>query len=123
MDFGGSQKLGAVNRSLLLVVPLSALLLAFIGWNVCHYRLDQEHRTDVLSEERASKATVALAKEESDRANLKKRSRDAESNARIQQLYEEINNLTRVGEGVLLPKNAQSVPGTMGGQDKTAVVP
>ena len=84
------------------MAPLSALLVASVGWNVWYYRLEQKRRVQAMAEERASKAAVALAKEEAERAKLKRQLRDAKSAGRIQQLYEEINRFDSRRRGILL---------------------
>jgi hypothetical protein len=124
MDVKRAPRFRAVNRSLLITAPLSALLVASVGWNVWYYRLEQKRRVQALAEERASKAAVALAKEEAEQARLKRQSRDAKSAGRIQQLYEEINQLSRVGEESLpLGKSARSTNAVTDGPAKNTSVP
>jgi hypothetical protein len=124
MDVERAPTLRAVNRSLLLVAPLGALLVASVGWNVWYYRLEQKRHVQALAEERASKAAVALAKEEAVRAKRKRQMRDAKSAGRIQQLYEEISDLTRVGEESLPPgKRARSANAVGDEQAKITNVP
>jgi hypothetical protein len=124
MDAGRAWKFVAANRSLMIVIPIFALLLASVSWNVWQYGLDRDRRAQTQAKERSAKATVALAKEYVDRAKLKRQARDAESNARIQQLYQEINNLTRTSERIVLPiETTQSAPATTGGAEKTADIP
>jgi hypothetical protein len=124
MDVGRAPTPRAVNRSLLLVAPLGALLVASVGWNVWYYRLEQKRQVQALAEVRASKAAEALAKEEEERAKRKRQLRDAKSAGRIQQLYEEISDLTRVGEESVSPgKRARSANAVADGQAKNTNVP
>jgi hypothetical protein len=121
---GRAWKFGSVNRSVLLLIPVSALLLASVSWNVWQYRLDRDRRVQAKAAQRSTKAAVALVKEEANRARLRKQARDAESDARIQQLYKEINNLTRASEGILLPRETtRTIPSTTDGPEKTADIP
>jgi hypothetical protein len=121
---GRAWKFGTANRSVLLLIPVSALLLASVSWNVWQYRLDRDRRAQAKEAERSAKAAVALVKEEANRARLRKQARDAESDARIQQLYKEINNLTRASEGILLPRETtRTIPSTTDGPEKKADVP
>lgn len=113
MDAGRAWKFVAANRSLMIVIPISALLLASVSWNVRQYRLDQDRRVQATTKEHSARAAVALANEYADRAKLKRRARDAESNARIQELQQEIGDLTRVSERILLPdKTTKNAPAT-----------
>ncbi len=96
----------AANRLLLIVIPLSALLAVSVGWNVQHHRTDRDRSARAKAQDRASRAADALAKEYADRAKLKRQARETQSNARIQQLQQEIDNLTRVTERILLPEKA-----------------
>jgi hypothetical protein len=124
MDVGKSPTLLAMNRSLLVVAPLGALLAASVGWNVWYYRLEQKRHAQALAEERASRAAVALAKEEAEQVKLKRQLRDAKSAGRIQQLYEEISDLTRVGEESLPPgKKARNANAVADEQAKNTNVP
>ena len=96
----------AANRSLLLVIPLSILLLISVSWNVWHHRFDQDRLARAQAAECAGKAAAAFAREEANRAVLKRRAKYEQSEARIRQLYDEINHLTRVSERGLLPDQA-----------------
>jgi hypothetical protein len=124
MDVERVPRFHVVNRSLLIAAPLSALLVASVGWNVWYYRLEQKRRVQARAEERASKAATALANEKAEQARLKRQLRDAKSANRIQQLYEEINHLTRVGEESLpLGKSTRSANATAEGTAKNTSVP
>jgi hypothetical protein len=124
MDLKRARQICAVNRSLLVVIPLSILLLASLGWNVWRYRLDEERRAEAKQAEHAKKAATALAKEEAERAQLKRKARYAQSDARIQQLYDEINHLTEVSEKTLLPNRVlRNASGEIASPDKTGGTP
>jgi hypothetical protein len=124
MDARRAWKFVAANRSFMIAIPISAMLLASLSWNVWQYRLDRDRREKAKAKERSANAAVALAREYADRAKLIKQARDAESDARIQQLYQEINNLTRVSERILLPNETTGrAPATTGGPEKTADIP
>ena len=123
MDVERAPKFRALNRSLLIAALLSALLAASVGWNVWYYRLEQKRRTQAQAEERASKSAVSLANEKAAQARLKRRSRDAKSVDRIQQLYEEIDHLTRVGEeSIPLGKSTRNENATADGSAKKTSV-
>ena len=124
MDGRRAWKFVAANRSLMIVIPMSALLLASLSWNVWQHRLDRDRREQAKAKERSATAAVALAREYADRAQLKRQARDAESDARLQQLYQEINNLTRVSERILLPNEPSGrAPATTDGPEKAADSP
>ena len=124
MDVERAPSVRAVNRSLLIAIPLLALLAASVGWNVWYYRLEQKRRMQAQAEERASKAAVALANEKAEQARLKRQLKDSKSADRIQQLYEEINHLSRVGEQPLpLGKKARSANAVADGSAKNTSVP
>ena len=114
----------SANRSLMIVIPISALLLASVSWNIWQYRLDRDRRAQTKAKERSTKAAVALSQEYANREKLKRQARDAESNARIQQLYQEIHNLTRVSEGIMYPdETRKSARVRKRGVEKTAEIP
>jgi hypothetical protein len=124
MDLKRAQQFCVASRSLLSMIPLSILLLATFGWSVWHYRLDQERRAQAKATERASKAAAASAREQVARAEFRRRATDARSDTRVQQLYDEINQLTRLSERVLLDDQvARTAPATPSGQDKTVASP
>jgi hypothetical protein len=99
-------RLCASSRSLRFLIPASFLLLAFASWNVWHYRLERSQLAQAKQAERASKAAAASASEEALRAESTRRANDARSGDRIQELYDEINQLTHLSERVLLPNEA-----------------
>jgi hypothetical protein len=110
MDLKRAWSLCAASRSLRFLIAVSVLLLISASWNLWHYRLDQDRRARAKAAERASEAAVALAREQAELAESNRRAKDAKSDARVQQLYDEINQLTRLSERTLLPD--QILPAT-----------
>jgi hypothetical protein len=86
----------------MLTVLLCALLLVFGMWNVRQYWLvERQYVRPVVAAQRVS--TVAgQAKREAERESLRRRATDADASARVSQLYEEIDALTRMSEQLLL---------------------
>ncbi len=103
MDLKRAWALCAASRSLRFLIGVSVLLLISAGWNFWHYRLDQEQRARVEEAQRASATAAALAREETELAESNRRARDAKADSRVQQLYDEINQLTKLSERILLP--------------------
>jgi hypothetical protein len=103
MDLKRAWSLCAASRSLRFLIALSVLLLVSVGWNFWHYQLEQERRARVEEAKRASETAAALAREQAELAESNKRARDSRSDARVQELYDEINQLTRLSERILLP--------------------
>ncbi len=122
MDLKRAWTLCAASRSLRFLIPISILLLASVGWNVRYYQLDRERRAQAKEVERVTKAAAALAREQADLAQSQRRKRDAKSDARLQELYDEINQLTRLSERVLLPDQVpRTTPPTEGNSQDHAV--
>ncbi len=96
----------ATSRSLLVAISLSILALATIGWNVWHHRVEQQRIARAKTAEREREAAVASAREQADRAERRRRAREARSDARIQELYNEINQLTQASERYVLSNQA-----------------
>ena len=105
MDVAGARKFRVSSRSLALIVPLVTLLATSIFWNLRQHRLiEQEHLAD-------QRAEAARAKEEAERtaARMRKNTAWAASDARLQRLYREINNLSQINER-LVSEPQQSMP-------------
>jgi len=108
----------------MLVIPLCALLLASGIWNVWQYRLVEQQRLQAVAAEREARAEAAQAEAEAEQAKLKKRAADAETGTRVDRLYQEIDNLTRMSEQVLLRnRNPQGTPAKKDGRGEAAGVP
>jgi hypothetical protein len=99
------QKLNVSRRLIILVGSLCGLLLVSGIWNMRQYQLiKQRHRgTEMAAQQARAAAVQTEAEAEAKRTKLKRKITDAERNARVSQLYEEINALTRMSEQVLLP--------------------
>jgi len=124
MEVGGARKFVVSNRSLMLVIPLFALLLVSAIWNVRQYRLAEQQRLQAVAAAREARAEAARAEVEAERAKLKTKAADAATSARVDQLYREINNLTRMNEQVLLrDRNLQGTPVKKDGPEAAAGLP
>ena len=125
MHDGGSKRNGGGNRAMQLIFVVSALLLVSAGWNVWFYAREQTRRTQAIAEQRASQARIAFANEQAARARLKRQAKEAETAARVQQLYDEINKLSHVGEKMSLPvrKNAARSAEATIDEGKSAALP
>jgi hypothetical protein len=121
MELRGARKLSVFSRPMLVVIPLAILLLISFGWNLSHYRMEQQNRARKDAAVRASKAAVALAREHAERQELRRRARAAESDKRVEQLYQEINYFTKVAER-LVPseQEVQTTPAELDRHDETA---
>ena len=95
MDVTGARKFRVSNRSLTLIVPLVTLLVAS---GVLESPPVPAHRTAALRALAVESEETARAKEEAERAAGadEKECRVGRSDARLQQLYREIDNLSRV---------------------------
>jgi hypothetical protein len=116
MNVAGAWKFHVLSRSWALIVPLVVLLVASAFWNLYQHRLIEQDRTAVQQKE------ATRAQEEADRteARRKKNAEWAASDARVQQLYREINNLSEINERLLsqpqrsAPKKTDNVGGVDG---------
>ncbi len=92
-------------RTMMVIIPLAMLLVASCIMNVRQYQLIQrEHHRELAAE-------AARAREEAERIEVqrKKKAEWAASDARVQQLYREINTLSQINERMVadpLPKPA-----------------
>ena len=124
MDLKKAWQLYAVTRPLPIVISLTILVLVSIGWNLRNYRLEQNRDAQTKRTERNRQAAVALAKEDAERAELKRRAKYAQSDARIQRLYNEINHLTQVSERFSLSDQAvHGMPPDTNHRDETKGAP
>jgi hypothetical protein len=111
MDLKRAWTLCAANRSLRFLIPMAVLLLISVGWNIWNYQLHRKQHADAVhadaaKEEHASKIASALTTDQTKLAESKRRARDAKTDTRVQQLYDEINQLTKLSEQVLLHDQA-----------------
>jgi hypothetical protein len=124
MEDGRVRKFGVLNRSLMLVIPLGGLLLASAIWNVRQYRLVEQQRLRAAAAARDARAAAIRAEAEAEQVKLKKKAANAEMDARVSQLYQEINALTRMSEQILLREpSLHGTPAKKDGRGVAAGVP
>jgi uncharacterized membrane protein (DUF106 family) len=94
MDVAGARKFHISRRSLVMVIPLITLLMTSVFWNLRQHQLIEQKRIAAQQEE------AARTREEAERATarMKKNAEWAASDARVQQLYREISNLSEINE-------------------------
>ena len=106
MSIAGTRKFHVSRRSLVMIIALAALLSASVFWNLRQHQLIEQKR---LADQREEAARV---KEETERttARMKKKAEWAASDARVQQLYQEISNLSQINERLVSepPRSASS---------------
>ena len=100
MDIAGARKFHVSSRSLTLIIPLVTLLVAS---GVLESPPAPAHRTGAHAGMAVQREETARAKEEAERAEarMKKNAEWAASDARVQQLYREIDTLSRLNERVI----------------------
>jgi hypothetical protein len=123
MDIEGTRKFSVSNRSLAMIIALVTLLTVSTLWNLRQQRLiEQEH----LLAAAAERAEAARVKEQvaRDAGRAKRNAASAASDARVQQLYREINSLTEINEHILAPvQHQRSTSRTKDGLVEAAGVP
>jgi hypothetical protein len=110
MDVEGARKFRLSKQSLVLIIPLVTLLVMSVFWNARQSRLIAEERARVIA---AQREETARAKEVADRAEARKNrnAKWAASDARVQQLYRELDTLSRINEQVIArPQQKRSTP-------------
>jgi hypothetical protein len=110
MDIEGTWKFDLSKRSLVLTVSLITLLGVSVFWNLQQRWLIAAERQRLMTIQ--SKET-ARANEEAEQAAARKQrnARWAGSDARLQQLYREIDTLSRLNEQVVAqPQPQRSTP-------------
>ena len=113
MDIEGTRKFSLSKRSLALTVSLITLLGMSVFWNLQQRRLIAAERQRLMIVQ--NKETVR-ANEEAEQAAARKRrnAKWAGSDARLQQLYQEIDTLSRLNEQVVAqPQPKRSTPPAM----------
>ena len=118
MDVRRAWKLGGANRAWMGFAAMGVLLLASVTWNVCLYRSFAQLRAQGQGAAQVKGAAAASADMETESARLRRKAKEAENSRRIQQLYEEINHLTRVSEQVLVQR--PGLPGPPAKKDERA---
>jgi hypothetical protein len=106
MDLKRAWTLCAANRSLRFLIPMAILLLISLGWNIWNYQLHRKQHADAVQEQTASKIATTLTVKQPEQADSTRRARNAKTDARVEQLYDEINQLTKLSEQVLLHDQA-----------------
>jgi hypothetical protein len=87
------------TRSLMVIIPAVTLLAASLTWNVRQYVLIEQLRLRELAAKREETARAAAEARQAE-ARLKKNAEWAASDARVQQLYREIDGLSQISERV-----------------------
>jgi hypothetical protein len=100
MDGSQARKLSRWNQSSLFASTGWALLVASLIWNARQYSLlAQRHQQDLAEEQQ--RALMAKVEVYQAQARLAKKAQQDAANARIQQLYREIDSLGWISEQVL----------------------
>jgi hypothetical protein len=110
MDIEGTRKFRLSKRSLGLTVSLITLLGISVFWNLQQRRLIAAERERLMTIQ--SKETTR-ASEEAEQATARKQrnAKWAGSDARLQQLYSELDTLSRLNEQVVAqPQPKRSLP-------------
>ncbi len=100
MDVGGARKFHVSGQSLTVIIPLVTLLVASGIWNIRQYKSIEQQRLRLTAFEREEAARAAAAAERAE-AQVKKKAQRLVSDARMEQLYREINSLSQASERVL----------------------
>jgi hypothetical protein len=100
MDSEGTRKFHLSRRSLALILSLTSLLVMSVFWNFHQRRLIASEHERLMAVQ--SKET-ARANEEAEQAAARKKrnAKWAGSDARLQQLYREIDTLSRLNDQVV----------------------
>jgi len=106
MDVEGTRKFRLSKRSSALIIPLVTLLVVSVLWNLRQSRLIAEERQRVTA---AQSKETARAKVEAEQvaARKKRNAKYVGSDARLQQLYREIDTLSRLNEHVITQPQPQ----------------
>jgi hypothetical protein len=110
MDIVGTRKFQLSKRSLALAVSLITLLGISVFWNLQQRRLIAAEHQRLMT---VQKKETARANEEAEQAAARKKrnAKWAGSDARLQQLYREIDTLSRLNEQVVAqPQPKRSTP-------------
>jgi hypothetical protein len=91
----GQSSSSGVKRWWLLIILFCTLFLASLGLNVCQYRLAAQERLRATARKQAATEQTRQTQLEAEVGKVKK-AREAKNDARVQQLYREINNLTQM---------------------------
>ena len=96
----GARMFRISSRSAVVIVGLSTILVVSGFWNCRQYQLIEHLRS---RERAAQEAEAHRAKAETERAEARRKTKAewAASDARLQQLYREINTLSQINEHIL----------------------
>ena len=120
MDARGAGKFWIANRLWILIITLFLLLTVSVCWNVRQNRLIAKARQRTLA---AEDMEITHARERAE-ALKKKNAKWAGSDARLQELYREIDTLSRLNEQVLsYPKARLKKPVTIDNPAETLSAP
>jgi hypothetical protein len=108
MDDQRLRKFGITSRFWVITMALCGLLVASVVWNVRQHVLLERHRLKVMAEERKEAARIE-AEAQQTQARLARKAKDHAANLRVQQLYREIDNLTRINEQLLDPPRPRQI--------------
>jgi hypothetical protein len=110
MDIVKARTFCVSSRPWVLVILVCTLLLASTIWNVRQHKLLQNYRSRAVAEEQ-KQALVAEAEVQHAQATREKKAAQSAADARVQQLYREIDNLSRINEQILTqPLRQQRAP-------------
>ena len=97
MNAKGGWKLGVSTPSLIVVIGVCLLLLAPA---ILQYQWVQRRQVEKTATERQARLAAIRAEAEAQRARLEKQVNRVKKDDRVRQLYEEIDNLMRMGDHV-----------------------
>lgn len=89
------------SRLWTLIIPLVSLLVISVCWNVRQSQLIANEREQNLAVLRSKETARARREAEEAEAQTKRKAKWAASDARLRELYREINSLSRLNEQVL----------------------
>jgi Tfp pilus assembly protein PilX len=108
MNIKKTRKFRVSNQSLALIITLVTLLVVSIFWNLHQQRLIKQEHLQAVAVQRAEAARVSEQAVQ-DEARAKRNAAWAASDARVQQLYREINSLSQINEQLLAPTDQQRI--------------
>ena len=106
MNVQGAWKLWVSRQLRKLILALSAILTASLVWNIRQYTLIQRQHQRIAAFEQ-EEAARANAKADQQAARIRKNAEWAAADARVQQLYREIDSLSRINAHLVEKPPAQ----------------
>jgi hypothetical protein len=101
MGTAGTGKFRLSSRLWTLVIPLVSLLAISVCWNLRQSQLIANERERSLAVLKSKEAARARKEAEEAEAQTKRKAKWAASDARLQELYREIDSLSHINEQVL----------------------